>query len=142
MQHCKPVATPLVVNKKLSKYDEQKKLDLRYYRSLVSSLLYITATRSDLMYAASILSRFMNEPSEIHLGIAKRILRYLRETSDYGVFFQPCSSPKLVVYSDSDWGGSVDDMKSTSGYTFTLGSVVFSWISKKQEVVAQSTAEA
>ena len=120
------MATPLIVNEKLSKSDEQKKVDPRYYMSLVGSLLYITTTRPDLMYAASLLSRFMNEPSEIHLGTAKRILRYLRGTSDYGVFFQPSSSPKLVVYSDSDWGGFVDDMKSTSGYTFTLSSGVFS----------------
>ncbi|XP_074299785.1 secreted RxLR effector protein 161-like [Silene latifolia] len=94
------------------------------------------------MYAASLLSRFMNEPSEIHMGAAKRVLRYLRGTADFGILYKPCSSPKLTAYSDSDWGGSVDDMKSTSGYAFTLGSGVFSWISKNQEVVAQSTAEA
>ena len=94
------------------------------------------------MYAASLLSSFVNEPSEVHMGTAKRVLRYLRGTTDYGVQFQPCSDVKLIAYSDSDWAGLADDIKSISGYTFTLGSRVFSWISKKQDTVAQSTAEA
>ncbi|KAK8628127.1 hypothetical protein V6N13_063839 [Hibiscus sabdariffa] len=116
MQNCKPVSTPLVVNEKLSKFDGQRKVDAKEYKSLVGSLLYLTTTRPDLMFAASFLSRFMTAPSDAHMGDARRVL--------------------------SDWGGSVDDMKSTLGYVFSLGSGVFSRISKKQEIVAQSTAEA
>jgi len=142
MERCKPVSTPLVLNEKLSKDDGSREADLRQYRSLVGSLLYLTATRPDLMYATSLLSRFMSKPSEVHMGTAKRVLRYLRGTLEFGVFYQPCSDPRLIAYSDSDWGGSVDDMKSTSGYTFSFGSGVFSWNSKKQDIVAQSTAEA
>lgn len=84
----------------------------------------------------------MNEPSEIHMGVAKRTLRYLWGTTNHGILYQPCSDPKLIAYSDSDWGGSQDDMNSTSGYAFSFGSGVFLWISKKQEVVAQSLTEA
>ncbi|KAL4362450.1 hypothetical protein GQ457_04G012430 [Hibiscus cannabinus] len=142
MQNCKPVSTPLVVNEKLSKVDGQRKVDAKEYRSLVGSLLYLTATRPDLMFAASLLSRFMTEPSDVHMGAAKRVLMYLKGTSDFGIMFNPCADSKFVAYSDSDWGGSVDDMKSTLGYVFSLGSGVFSWISKKQEIVAQSTTEA
>ncbi|KAK9682502.1 hypothetical protein RND81_10G078400 [Saponaria officinalis] len=142
MQHSKAVATPLVVNEKFSKNDGQRKVDPSVYKSLVGSLLYLTATRPDIMFAASMLSRFMNEPSEVHMGAAKRVLRYLKGTSDFGILYQACSNPMLVAYSDSDWGGSIDDMKSTNGYVFSFGSGVFSWISKKQDDVAQSTAEA
>ncbi|XP_074282806.1 phenylcoumaran benzylic ether reductase POP1-like [Silene latifolia] len=84
----------------------------------------------------------MSKPSEVHMGTAKRILRYLKGTLEFGVFYQPCDNPRLIAYSDSDWAGSVDDMKSTSGYAFTFGSGTFSWNSKKQDIVAQSTAEA
>ncbi|XP_043717605.1 secreted RxLR effector protein 161-like [Telopea speciosissima] len=93
------------------------------------------------MYATSLLSRFMQNPSQIHLGAAKRILRHLQGTLEYGIWYKPTSDSRLYGYTDSDYAGSVDDMKSTSGYAFTLGSGIFSWASKKQETVAQSSAE-
>ncbi|KAL0340340.1 UNVERIFIED_CONTAM: Retrovirus-related Pol polyprotein from transposon RE2 [Sesamum radiatum] len=81
-----------------------------------------------------------SEPST--LCSSKRILRYLRGTKDFGIWYKSTNDAKLVGYTDSDWAGSVDDMKSTSGYTFSLGSGIFSWASKKQATVAQSSAEA
>ncbi|RVX12855.1 Retrovirus-related Pol polyprotein from transposon RE1 [Vitis vinifera] len=111
LESCKEVATPLAQNEKISKNDGEKLEEPSAYRSLVGSLLYLTVTRPDLMFPASLLSRFMR-----------------------GV--------KLDGYADSDWAGSVDDMKSTSGYVFTIGSGVICWNSRKQEVVAQSTTEA
>uniref|UniRef100_A0A5B7B4M6 Retrovirus-related Pol polyprotein from transposon TNT 1-94 n=1 Tax=Davidia involucrata TaxID=16924 RepID=A0A5B7B4M6_DAVIN len=142
MSGCKPMATPLVVNEKLMKEDGEKKVDATLYRSLVGNLLYLTATRPDIMFAASLLSRFMNSPSQIHLGAAKRVLRYVRGTTSFGIKYSRGFELKLKGYCDSDWGGCVDDMKSTSGYAFSLGSGVFSWASKKQQSVAQSSAEA
>ncbi|KAL0364613.1 UNVERIFIED_CONTAM: Retrovirus-related Pol polyprotein from transposon TNT 1-94 [Sesamum angustifolium] len=121
MESCKTVTTPLVTGEKYQKEDGSQKVDGSIYRSLIGSLLYLTATRPDIMLAISLLSRFMQSPSQVHYAAAKRILRYLR---------------------DSDWAGSVDDMKSTSGYTFSLGSGIFTWASKKQATVAQSSAEA
>ncbi|KAL0324814.1 UNVERIFIED_CONTAM: Retrovirus-related Pol polyprotein from transposon RE2 [Sesamum radiatum] len=90
----------------------------------------------------SLLSRFMQSPSQVHYAAAKRILRYLRGTKDFGIWYKSTNDAKLVGYTDSDWAGSVDDMKSTSGYTFSLGSGIFTWASKKQATVAQSSAEA
>ncbi|RVW71674.1 Retrovirus-related Pol polyprotein from transposon TNT 1-94 [Vitis vinifera] len=142
MERSKSVATPLVVNEKLSKNEVNIKADASIYRSLIGSLLYLSATRPDLMFSASLLSRFMNSPSKIHFGVAKRVLRYIRGTFDYGLWFVKKESKELQGYADSDWAGSLDDSKSTSGYAFSFGSGVFSWNSKKQEVVAQSSAEA
>ncbi|XP_042006029.1 secreted RxLR effector protein 161-like [Salvia splendens] len=142
MEGCKPVATPLVTNEKFSKEDGTPKANAAIYRSIIGSLLYLTASRPDIMYSTSLLSRFMQDPSQVHYGAAKRILRYLQGTRDYGIWYTPESFSKLIGYTDSDWGGSTDDMKSTSGYTFSLGSDIFSWSSKKQDCVAQSSAEA
>ncbi|XP_059663652.1 secreted RxLR effector protein 161-like [Cornus florida] len=142
MLNCKSVCTPLVVNEKLMKEDGSKEADSSLYRSLVGSLLYLTASRPDIMYATSLLSRFMHNPSQIHVGAAKRVLRYRQGTLDFGILYEKNVDAKLFGFCDSDWAGFVDDMRSTSGYAFSLGSGVFSWASKKQETVAQSSAEA
>lgn len=138
----KSVATPWIANEKKRKFDGAKKADAKKYRSLVGSFLYLTATRPDIMFAASLLSRYMKEPSQIHFRAAKRVLRYLQGTLDYGVLFTVVEKSRLIGYTDSDWAGCLDDMKSTTSYVFSLGSGICSWASKKQNVVAQSTAEA
>jgi len=142
LDKCKLVSTPAVQGEKLMKEDESGLVNASIYRSLIGSLLYLLATRPDIMYATSVLSRFMHLPTETHLRAAKRILRYIRGTIDYGVFYKRTTSMKLLGFTDSDWVGSQDDMKSTSGYCFTLGSGVICWCTKKQGSVAQSTAEA
>jgi hypothetical protein len=142
MLGCKPMATPFAINEKLKKEDGGKKVDATLYRSLVGNLLYLTATRPDIMFAASLLSRFMHSPSHFHFAAVKRVLRYIQGTTSYGIRFCRKSIVKLIDFCDSDWGGCVDDMKSTSGYAFSLGSGVFSWSSKKQQSVAQSSVEA
>jgi len=84
----------------------------------------------------------MHCPSEEHLKVAKRVVRYIKGTINYGIKFQKIQNLLFVGYFDSDSGGSLDDMKSILGYCFSLGMGIFSWCSKKQEIVAQSTAEA
>ena len=142
LDSCKEAATPLAQNEKISKNDGEKLEDPSAYRSLVGSLLYLTTTRPDLMFPAGLLSRFMSSPSNVHMGVAKRVLRYIRGTSDLGIWYSKTGGVNLIGYANSDWAGSVDDMKSTSDYVFTLGSGAICWNAKKQEVVAQSTAEA
>ncbi|XP_075486223.1 secreted RxLR effector protein 161-like [Primulina tabacum] len=121
---------------------EVKNTNASVYRSIFGSLLYLSSTRPDIMFSASLLSRFMQTPSKIHFGVAKRVLRYIKGTTDFGLWFSKLESGNLQGFSDSDWAGSIDDSKSTSGYCFSFGSGVFSWNSKKQEMVAQSSAEA
>ena len=142
MYDYKPVATPLVVNEKLQKDDGAQETDASCYRSLIGSLLYLTTTRPDIMYATSLLSRFMQKPSQIHYGVGKRILRYLQGTKEFGIWYKIMTNSRMIGYTDSDWAGLIDDMKSTSGYAFSLGSGIFSWASKKQATVAQSIVEA
>nr|KYP62302.1 hypothetical protein KK1_016829 [Cajanus cajan] len=121
---------------KFSIEDGAEKVDENLYRSLIGCLMNLTATRPDITYAVSLLSRYIHYASKIHFKAAKRILRYINGTIFYGVKFQPVKDFSLYGYSDSDWAGSNDDMKRTSGYCFTFGYGIFSWRTKKQEVIA------
>jgi hypothetical protein len=142
LEECKEMSTPMNQKEKLCKEDGTDKIDQAHFRSLIGCLMYHTATRPDILNAVSILSRFMHCASELHLKAAKRVIRYVKGTCNFGIKFTRSKEFKLVGFSDSDWGGFIDDLRSTSGYCFTLGSGVFSWCSKKQETVTQSTAEA
>ncbi|CAL8993722.1 unnamed protein product, partial [Prunus brigantina] len=92
--------------------------------------------KPDIMFSASLLARFMHSPSKKHYGAAKRVLRYIQGTIDYGIEYAVGKSALLIGYCDSDWSGSEEDMKSTSGYAFSFGSDVFSWASVKQHTTA------
>ncbi|KAI5329222.1 hypothetical protein L3X38_028619 [Prunus dulcis] len=142
LKDCKSVVTPLVASERLCKEDGSEAANENEYRQIVGSLLYLTATRPDIMFASSLLARFMHNPTRKHMGTAKRVLRYIQGTLDFGIEFIKGKSATLIGYCDSDWAGSEDDRRSTSGYAFTLGSGMFSWASIKQNTVALSTAEA
>ena len=84
----------------------------------------------------------MKCPHESHWKAAKRILRYVRGTVQFGIHYSSGVTPCLVGYTDSDWAGDPNDRKSTAGYVFTLGSGPISWACKKQTALALSSAEA
>ena len=142
LEECKSMGTPMNLKEKLSKEDGTKKADEAQIRSLIGCLMYLTTTRPDILNAVGVLSRFMHCASELHFKAAKRVLRYVKGTCDFGIKFQRSKELILIGFSVCDWGGSIDDFKSTSGYCFSLGSSIFSWSSKKQDIVAQSTTEA
>ncbi|PHU17205.1 hypothetical protein BC332_12900 [Capsicum chinense] len=83
----------------------------------------------------------MHCPSEVHLKATKRVVLYIKGTITYGVMFRRSQPVKLFGYSNSYWGGSKDDTKRTSGHYFSVSYGIFSWSCKKQDIVAQSTAE-
>ncbi|KAI5352434.1 hypothetical protein L3X38_005325 [Prunus dulcis] len=93
---------------KLVKDDRSGAASEEQYRSIVGSLLYLTVTRPDIMYASSLLARFMHCPTSKHYGTTKRVLRYIKETLDYGLEYVKGKNSMLIGFCDSDWGGSVD----------------------------------
>ncbi|PNX58518.1 hypothetical protein L195_g050950 [Trifolium pratense] len=104
--------------------------------------MYLLATRPDLAFSVCLVARFMERPTEIHVAAVKRILRYVKGTVSYGLWFEKGKDDELVGWSDSDYAGDLDDRKSTSGYVFMVGSKAVSWCSKKQPIVTLSTTEA
>ncbi|XP_024009186.1 uncharacterized protein LOC112084181 [Eutrema salsugineum] len=118
------MSTPLITQHK-NPDEEEDLADGSVYRSLVGGLLYLTATRPDLMFSASYLSRYLKEPKFSHLKDAKRVLRYIKGTIGIGLMFNAVKESKLIGHSDSNWGGCKENLKSTTGYCFSIGSVVF-----------------
>jgi len=131
MSECKPVASPMTANEKLLQDDGAAKIDSKYFRSLVGSLIYLTNSRPDILYSVSIISRFMKNPNKLHLAAAKRILRYLQGIKNHGILYKQQDENRLIGYSDSDWAGSYDDRKSTFEYVFCLTTNIISWCSRK-----------
>ena len=128
MMDCRSVAITLAANEKFRIDDGEKKVNSSLYRSFIGSLLYLTSTRPNIMFATSLLSRFMQKPSQVHFGAAKRVLRYLQGTMDYGIMYKFGGNLNLIGYSESDCARSIDDMNSTSGYAFLFGSSICSWL--------------
>lgn len=119
-----------------------EKVNKTNYRSIVGSLMFLCNTRSDICYAVSLCSRYMADPSYLHLKAAKRILRYVCGTVNFGIHYFSTDSVKLIGFSDSDWGSNLDDRKSTSGNCFSLGIGLVTWSSKNQATVALSSTKA
>ncbi|XP_070682477.1 secreted RxLR effector protein 161-like [Malus domestica] len=94
------------------------------------------------MYGVSVISMSMERPTEMHLNAAKRILRYVKGTIDYGVFYNSQGGSDFVGFIDSDYAEDIDDRKNTSGYLFMINFGAITWSSKKQQIVTLSTTEA
>ena len=90
-------------------------MDQKLYRSMIGSLLYVTVSRPDVMQAVGLVARFQANPKEVHVLAIKRIFRYLKGTTMFGFWYPKGNELTLVVYTDADWAGSIDDRKSTSG---------------------------
>jgi hypothetical protein len=112
------------------------------YRSMIGSLLYLCASRPDIMLSICMCARFQADPKEVHLRAVKRILRYLVYTPKFGLWYPRGSTFDLIGYSDANWAGCKFNRKSTSGTCQFLGRSLVSWASKKQNSVALSTAKA
>ncbi|CAO2841169.1 unnamed protein product [Amaranthus hypochondriacus] len=142
MLDCKPAETPIVVNHGLRIVEGEAAANREQYQKLVGKLIYLSHTRPDIAYAVGIVSRFMHRPQVQHMEAVLRILRYLKGTPGKGIVFWRNGHLRLQAYTDADWAGDRDDRKSTSGYFTLVGGNLVTWKSKKQKVVALSSAEA
>ncbi|XP_073300239.1 secreted RxLR effector protein 161-like [Primulina huaijiensis] len=142
MDNCSPASTPMSSSIKLDKGEWGISVDTKIYRGLIGSLLYLTASRPDIMFAVCLCAQFQAKPMQSHFIAAKRILKYLKETANVGLWYPKDSSLGLVGYSNADYAGCKFDRKSTSGSCQFLGERLISWLSKKQTSIATSTAEA
>lgn len=142
MQNYNFVCNPIVPGQKVGRDEAGVKVDSTLYKQMVGSLMYLTATRPDLMFVVSLISRFMANPTELHFGTAKRIMRYVKGTLEFGIWYQREGKSELLGYTDSDYAGDVDDSRSTSGYVFLMSGGAVAWSSRKQPIVTLSTTEA
>ena len=142
MDDSKPVGTPMVTGCKLSKFDDSEDVEQTMYKSMIGSLLYATTTRPDIIHSVCQVGRFQASPKASHLLAVKRIFRYLKGTTEYGLWYPKGKQLDLCAFTDADWAGCIDDRKSTSGAAFFLGGCLVSWSSKKQSKMSLSTAKA
>lgn len=144
MSDCKPRSTPC--EQKCDFYDKSEPADIKSYREIVGSLIYVTTcTRPDLSWTISKLSQHFSQPSVQHMITAKHVLRYLKGTANFELCYRKCKEKlKLEAYSDASWASDQIDRKSTTGYCFSLteNGPLISWKSKKQPTIALSSCEA
>ena len=124
MSDCNASKTPIL---KLNQDGEGSKVEPTLFRRIIGCLRYLTLNRPDLIYSVSYLSQFMSKPYSNHMTAAKRILRYVKGTIDYGLLYKSDKECELIGYCDSDYASYLDDRKSTSGLIFFLGSKLIAW---------------
>ncbi|KAL7606269.1 hypothetical protein Lser_V15G15168 [Lactuca serriola] len=142
LSNCKPASTPVSKTDKL--HADSTGIDVNHslYRGMIGSLLYLTASRPDIMFGIILCARFQANPKESHLIAVKRIFRYLKGTQNLALWYPRDSALELFGYTDSDYAGCNLDKKSTSGGCHFHGNRLISWSSKKQTSIAISTVEA
>ncbi|GJR60376.1 uncharacterized mitochondrial protein-like protein [Tanacetum coccineum] len=138
----KTASTPMETNKALLKDEEAADVDVHLYRSMVGSLMYLTTSRPDIMFAVCACARFQVTSKTSHLHVVKRIFRYLKGHPKLGLWYPRDSSFDLEAFSDSDYAGASLDRKSTTGGCQFLRRRLISWQCEKQTIVANSTTEA
>ena len=140
MADAKPSKSPCSSTSKLSKYDGDLLNDPTVYRHIVGSLQYCTLTRPKIAFSVNQFCQHLHAPTSTHLSAAKCVLRYLKGTPDHGLLYSK-GSLQLNAFCDSDWAGSLDDQRSTSGFSVFLGDCLISWSTKKEAVVSWSSTE-
>ena len=127
-KHCdKPMSTTL----KLSKDASGKSVEQTLYKGKIGSLLYLTASRPDISFSIGVCARYQSDFKEYYISSIKRIIRYVNGTSNYGIWYSFDTNASLVGFSNVDWAGNCDDMKSTPCCCFFLGNNLVSWFCKK-----------
>ncbi|GJU40276.1 putative ribonuclease H-like domain-containing protein [Tanacetum coccineum] len=138
----KTTTTPIESNKPLVKDEDGVEVDVHEYRSMIGSLMYLTASRPDIMFAVCAYARFQVTPKASHLHVVKRIFRYLKHQPKLGLWYPRDSPFELEAFLDSNYAGASLDRKSTTGGCQFLGRRLISWQCKKQTIMANSTTKA
>ncbi|KIJ41161.1 hypothetical protein M422DRAFT_172542 [Sphaerobolus stellatus SS14] len=142
MSDCKPAPTPMEVGVSLRKLSEAE-VDSQHYQSAVGSLMYgMIGTHPDVAHSVGVLSQHCATPGEEHEKGNKRVLRYIKGTTDLGLVFIGSGNTKIEVFIDADWAQDKNNRHSLTGYVCTLAGATISWSSKKQSSTAQSSTEA
>ncbi|GJX73989.1 hypothetical protein Tco_0312584 [Tanacetum coccineum] len=142
MEKGQSIGTPMATKPKLDADLSGKPVDQTDYHSKIGSLMYLTSSRPDIVQAVCYYARYQARPTEKHLKEVKRIFRYLRGTINMGLWYPKDSGFELTAFSDADHAGCIDTRKSTSVGILFLGDKLVSWMSKKQDCTAMSSAEA
>ncbi|XP_070025461.1 secreted RxLR effector protein 161-like [Nicotiana sylvestris] len=142
MNRSKEIDTPMATATKLDIDEPGSSVDQKLYSGMISSLLYLTARRPEIVFSIGLFACFQANPKEFHLTAVKRILRYLKGTTDLCLWYPKGSNFNIVGYADVDYTGFPMDRKSTSGMDHFLGSCLVSWATKKKNSAALSTAKA
>jgi histone deacetylase 1/2 len=139
MDKAKPCLTPMSTSLPLSKFAGITFHDPSLYESIVRGLQYLSFTRPDIVFAIHKVSKFMDNPMEMHWAAVKRILRYLKHTISHSLLIQPTANVTLQTFSDADWASDPDDRRSVGAYCVYLGNNLVSWSCKQQQTVARSS---
>ena len=139
---CKPSSIPMDPAVKLSTETGGDFVDAGAYRRLIGRLMYLQITRPDITFAVNKLSQFSSAPRKSHHQALLKVLHYVKGTIGQGLFYSSHAEMQMQAFADSDWGSCQDSRRSTSGFCIFLGSSLIAWKSKKQQVVAKSSAEA
>ncbi|KAJ9567605.1 hypothetical protein OSB04_003571 [Centaurea solstitialis] len=142
LENAKIMKTPMSPSCALDSDPDGTVVDVTTYRGMIGSLMYLTASRPDIMFSTCLCARYQSKPKVSHLKVVKRIFRYLKGTVNLGLWYPKGSGYELTGYTDADHGGCKLDRKSTTGHIQFLGDKLVSWASKKQNRVSLSTAEA
>ncbi|GJR29991.1 hypothetical protein Tco_1106223 [Tanacetum coccineum] len=142
LEDSKPTKTPMSMEIELTKDDEADSMDSSKYRGMIGSLLYLIASRPDIMFSVCFCARFQENPKTTHLQAVKRIFRYIRGISHLGLWYLKGIEIEPIVYADSDHADDYVDRKSTSGICTFIGCCLTSWFTKKQTALSISTPKA
>ncbi|GJV08547.1 hypothetical protein Tco_1346203 [Tanacetum coccineum] len=129
-------------NTKLTRDEDEESIDDTKYCGMIVSLLYLTASRPDIMFNVCLCAYFQEVPKTSHLEAVKRIFRYIKGTTHLGLWYPKGTGVETSFYVDSDHARDYVDRKSTSIVCTFMGCCLTSWFSKKQTALAISTTEA
>jgi len=142
MESNKPMETPLAGNWWKEDATSREVVEVTIYRQLVGSFMYLVNTQPNMCYEVNQLNQAMVRPTKLYYKVAKNVLRYLRGTYQYGLWYKRIEAVKFQSFTDANWEGSPFNKKKTSGGIFNIGSMTVSWYNRKHRSIAFSSSQA